>query len=116
MLPDRGYRYRASIENGHPALHPDRRNKPLLPQPPVPSRIQSRGPQLGHLVFEGQAGTVPCTVASLTPEGAVVATPGWLGMPDRFGLQLRQAGLQYDCRVVSRRGGSAKVAFLGSAG
>jgi len=47
----------------------------------------------------------------MTDDGAIVAAPGWLGMPDRFALQLRHSPTRLRCKVVSRRGGSAKVAF-----
>ena len=100
-----------SPHHGKFTLHPHDRPKASITSTVNATRAVPRGPQLGHLFFEGQSAAVPCTVASLTADGAVLAAPGWIGMPDRFSLHLRQGGLSFSCRIVSRRGSSARVTF-----
>lgn len=58
---------------------------------------------------------MPCTVSDLTDSGAVLSSPGWLGMPDSFTLLLRHDGLCFDCQVVSRASNALRVRFEGPA-
>jgi len=72
----------------------------------------TRSQRIGYVAFDGQSGSVPCTIREFTEEGAVLSMNGWMGVPEEFPLFIEPDRVKVTCKVIRKRGSKVQVNFI----
>ncbi|MDH4438943.1 MAG: sensor domain-containing diguanylate cyclase [Rhizobium sp.] len=66
----------------------------------------------GRILMNDRRSTIDCTIRSLGPDGASIAVSEASLIPARFRLSIEAAGLETECRVVSRNKHVLEISFV----